>query len=221
MTRASQAWIGSALLVALLWGCEEPEVSYAGLDAPLDPAPILIGLSIDASGPRADAGRDLAHALRVTLAAEPHARGHAFTLIVYDDRSDPAGLRVSAQRFEKEHGVLLAVTGPLAPRGAALADAAARTLTLCAGCDEAGAPREASFALRPATGGASPTEVGIATAHWIGAALRNATGLRPSEVAAALRATPTPEGFARVEGNAPPLDPTMFRPPAAAAPKPR
>jgi hypothetical protein len=210
-TAAARSW---PLLAALASACAPEPVSYAALDAPLDRPPVLVGLVADLTGPAGEDGRALARGLRAAF--DQHAEGALpeLRLVAYDDRGRGAGLEAAARRFERQHGVLIAVAAPPPERGAALARAAVRTIVVCAGCPSEGAPREASFAL--AAQGGDPELAGRAVGRWLASAIGSTSSLHPRDLAAAMRRAAPGAGGAPSEG-AEPADPTVFRPPAPAA----
>ncbi len=211
------------LALASSLACSRPggttvAADWTGLDAELDRAPLPIGVLVDATGPGSAAGRPFADALRAALAAQKPVNGRPLVTYVFDDRSRPTGPSTAAERFERDPGAVIAIVGPEAARGAALAVAAPKTVVVCAGCEAAGAPREGSFALI-ASAGESSTATAEAVARWIVDALRESDPYRPCDVATALRTTPAPAGYVRVEGIGPAVDPHAFRLASAPAAK--
>jgi len=213
--RVRLAFAALALPAVLLQACSRPAgtavaANWTGLDAEVDRPPLPIGVLVDATGPGSAAGRPFADALRAALETQKPVNGRTLVSYVFDDRSRPAGPSSAAERFERDPGAVIAIVGPEAARGAALAVAAPKTVVVCAGCDASGAPREGSFALT-APAGASAAASAEAAVRWIADALRGSDPYRPCDVATALRATPVSPGFGRIEGTGPAVDPHAFR----------
>ncbi len=188
-----------------------PTVSYAGLDRPLDfedPAPVHVGIVVDATGPDRAGGRAFADALREALAerkprdGEPPIRVDAF-----DDRGTEVGVRASAARLERDPGVHVAVVQAGRGRAAAAGELAPRTVVICAGCDASDAVREGVFVLA----GGEAAAAANAAANWIQGAMSGEHVWTSRALAERLRRTDPPQGFMRVEGSEPAQGDDVFR----------
>ncbi len=192
----------------------DPDVSYSGLDAPLDAdfrPPIVIGVLADTTGPEGAAGRAFVDVLRARFEGASPLRERLVQVVVFDDRGESTGVRGAASRLESDPGVLLTIVTPGLDRAAIAAEVAYRTNVVCAGCDRSAATREGSYAL---VGDRNPAD---AAAEWILAALKRTEKFEAGALAAALRSTAPPTGHTSVEGSAAPVDPSVFRVPARGA----